>query len=71
MVPREGVALLTLTRPKALNALSAVYEETRDEKFCPPMLLQRKVRVGHLGRKTGMGWYEYDQDGNKIGPADC
>jgi 3-hydroxybutyryl-CoA dehydrogenase len=42
----------------ALNALNAVYEETRDEKFCPPMMLQRKVRVGHLGRKTGMGWYE-------------
>jgi len=54
----------------ALNALNAVYEETRDEKFCPPMLLQRKVRVGHLGRKTRMGWYEYDEAGNKIGPAD-
>jgi 3-hydroxybutyryl-CoA dehydrogenase len=35
------------------------------------MLLRRKVRVGHLGRKTGIGWYEYDQEGNKIGPADC
>jgi 3-hydroxybutyryl-CoA dehydrogenase len=53
-----------------LNALNAVYEETRDEKFCPPMLLRRKVRVGHLGRKTGMGWYEYDQEGKNVGPAD-
>jgi 3-hydroxybutyryl-CoA dehydrogenase len=53
-----------------LNALNAVYEENRDEKFCPPMLLRRKVRVGHLGRKTGMGWYEYDQEGKNVGPAD-
>lgn len=52
------------------NAMSAVYKETQDEKFHPPMLLQRKVKIGHLGRKTGIGWYKYDQKGNKIGPAD-
>lgn len=52
------------------NAMSAVYEETQDERFHPPMLLQRKVRIGHLGRKTGIGWYRYDDKGNKIGPAD-
>jgi 3-hydroxybutyryl-CoA dehydrogenase len=68
MGPFETVDLAGLD--VALNALNAVYEETRDEKFCPPMLLQRKVLVGHLGRKTGIGWYEYDQQGNKIGPAD-
>ena len=52
------------------NAMRAVYEETRDEKFFPPMLLQRKVKLGHLGRKTGIGWYRYDENGNRIGPAD-
>lgn len=52
------------------NAMMAVYRETRDPKFCPPMLLQRKVKLGQLGRKTGVGWYTYDQDGQKIGPAD-
>jgi 3-hydroxybutyryl-CoA dehydrogenase len=52
------------------NAMSAVYQETQDEKFHPPMLFQRKVRVGHLGRKTGIGWYRYDDKGNKLGPAD-
>jgi 3-hydroxybutyryl-CoA dehydrogenase len=52
------------------NAMSAVYRETQDEKFHPPMLLQRKVRIGHLGRKTGIGWYTYDDKGNKLGPAD-
>jgi len=52
------------------NAMSAVYKETQDEKFHPPMLLQRKVKIGQLGRKTGIGWYKYDEKGNKVGPAD-
>jgi 3-hydroxybutyryl-CoA dehydrogenase len=52
------------------NAMLAVYRETRDPKFYPPMLLQRKVKLGHLGRKTGLGWYKYDENGKKLGPAD-
>jgi 3-hydroxybutyryl-CoA dehydrogenase len=54
----------------SFNALMAVYKETQDEKFYPPMLLQRKVKTGQLGRKSGIGWYRYDQDGKKIGMAD-
>lgn len=52
------------------NAMKAVYEETQDEKFHPPTLLQRKVKIGQLGRKTGIGWYKYDENGKKIGSAD-
>ena len=52
------------------NAMLAVYRETQDEKFHPPMLLQRKVKLGHLGRKTGIGWYRYDENGKKLGPAE-
>ena len=52
------------------NAMTAVYKETQDEKFHPPMLLQRKVKLGQLGRKTGIGWYKYDENGKKLGPAD-
>ena len=48
------------------NAMLSVYKETRDPKFFPPMLLQRKVKLGHLGRKTGIGWYKYDADGKKV-----
>jgi 3-hydroxybutyryl-CoA dehydrogenase len=53
----------------SFNALKAVYEETRDQKFYPPMLLKRKVSMGQLGRKTGIGWYKYDKEGNRIGMA--
>lgn len=52
------------------NAMLAVYKETRDPKFHPPMLLQRKVKLGHLGRKTGIGWYRYDESGKNLGPAE-
>ena len=52
------------------GALMAIYEETKDPKWYPPEILRRKVRLGHLGRKTRRGWYIYDEDGNKIGVAD-
>jgi 3-hydroxybutyryl-CoA dehydrogenase len=42
------------------GALMACYEETKDPRFYPPQLLRRKVKAGHLGRKTGKGWYEYN-----------
>jgi len=47
------------------NAMMAVYRETGDSRFYPPLLLRRKVKAGHLGRKTGKGWYDYDADGRR------
>jgi 3-hydroxybutyryl-CoA dehydrogenase len=48
------------------GALMAMYKETGDSRWYPPLLLRRKVKAGHLGRKTGKGWYRYDSDGNKV-----
>ena len=48
------------------GALTAMYNETGDSRWYPPLLLRRKVKAGHLGRKTRQGWYRYDKDGNKI-----
>ena len=48
------------------GALMAMYNETGDSRWYPPLLLRRKVKAGHLGRKTGKGWYRYDRDGNKV-----
>jgi 3-hydroxybutyryl-CoA dehydrogenase len=45
------------------GALMAIYEESKDMRFYPPQLLRRKVKAGYLGRKTGRGWYEYNEDG--------
>ena len=52
-----------------MGALSAIYQETKDPRWHPPMILRRKVKAGQLGRKTKVGWYCYDDDGNNLGPA--
>jgi 3-hydroxybutyryl-CoA dehydrogenase len=44
------------------GALMAMYKETGDPRWYPPLLLRRKVKAGHLGRKTGKGWYDYSND---------
>ena len=51
------------------GALNAIYDESRDNRFYPPMILRRKVAAGELGRKTGKGWYRYDDQGNRLGPS--
>jgi 3-hydroxybutyryl-CoA dehydrogenase len=42
-----------------LHATRNIYDDTADEKFFPPELLQRMVAAGDLGRKTGRGFYRY------------
>ena len=44
------------------GALMAIYEETKDMRYYPPQLLRRKVTAGQLGRKSGRGWYEYNNE---------
>ena len=53
-----------------LTVLENIYKETGDLKFFPPAILRRKIKAGHLGKKVGIGWYRYDEEGNKIGPAE-
>ncbi|TQM11210.1 3-hydroxyacyl-CoA dehydrogenase family protein [Pseudonocardia kunmingensis] len=40
---------------------ASMYEEYRDPKYFPPPLLKQYVRLGWLGRKTGRGFFTYDQ----------
>jgi 3-hydroxybutyryl-CoA dehydrogenase len=47
------------------GAMMAMYQETGDPRWYPPLLLRRKVKAGQLGRKTGKGWYEYNKDGSR------
>lgn len=43
----------------ALYIAEAMYQEFRDPRYAPPPLLRRMVLAGHLGRKSGRGFYEY------------
>lgn len=44
-----------------LNARLGIYDESRDPNHYPPVTLRRMVKAGHLGRKTGKGFYEYSK----------
>ena len=35
----------------------SLYEQLRDPRFAPPPLVERMISAGHLGRKTGRGFY--------------
>jgi len=37
-----------------------LYEQLRDPRFFPPPMVERMVAAGDLGRKTGRGFYTYD-----------
>jgi 3-hydroxybutyryl-CoA dehydrogenase len=40
-----------------------MFDEFREPRFAPPPLLKRMVVAGRLGRKTGRGFYSYEDAG--------
>jgi len=58
MGPLELADLIGLDVMVAI--MDALYDELKDSKYrCAP-LMRRMVRAGHLGRKTGKGFYTYE-----------
>ena len=42
-----------------LHVADEMFTETKDPKYAAPTLLRRMVTAGHLGRKSGKGFYDY------------
>jgi 3-hydroxybutyryl-CoA dehydrogenase len=43
----------------AMFVAEVMFEEFREPRYAPPPLLKRMVMAGHLGRKSGRGFYRY------------
>jgi 3-hydroxybutyryl-CoA dehydrogenase len=52
-----------------LATMKGLYEGFSDSKYRPSPLLKKMVESGNLGRKTGRGFYLYDEKGNIIGTS--
>jgi 3-hydroxybutyryl-CoA dehydrogenase len=49
-----------------LSILEVLERDLGDPKYRPCPLLKRMVAAGHLGRKTGRGFYRYAPDGSRV-----
>ncbi|KRE32375.1 3-hydroxyacyl-CoA dehydrogenase family protein [Paenibacillus sp. Soil724D2] len=47
-------------------ALEGMFRDYGDMKYRPSFLLKQMVRAGHLGVKTGEGFFRYDKDGDRL-----
>ena len=58
--PMGPLALLDLVGlDTSVAILDALYDEFRDPNYSPAPRLRRMVSAGHLGRKSGVGFFDY------------
>lgn len=61
--PMGPFALLDFVGLDTTLAIADIFfEEFREARYAPPPLLRRMVLAGHLGRKSGRGFYDYTQE---------
>ncbi|MFD0441178.1 3-hydroxybutyryl-CoA dehydrogenase [Streptomyces chartreusis] len=59
--PMGPLRLLDLIGLDTAQAIAeSMYEEFKEPLYAPPALLRRMAAAGHLGRKSGRGFYTYD-----------
>jgi 3-hydroxybutyryl-CoA dehydrogenase len=59
--PMGPLALCDLIGLDVLYSVcDSLYEEFKRDEYAPPPLMKRMVVSGHLGRKTGRGFYSYN-----------
>jgi 3-hydroxybutyryl-CoA dehydrogenase len=69
---RHPMGPLKLSDVVGLDVRLDILEHLREElgeRFRPPEVLRRKVRAGHLGQKSGRGFYVWE-DGEAVRPVD-
>ncbi|WP_276261473.1 3-hydroxyacyl-CoA dehydrogenase family protein [Haloglomus litoreum] len=69
---RHPMGPLELSDVVGLDVRLDILEHLREElgeRFRPPEILRRKVRAGHLGQKSGRGFYVWE-DGEAVRPVD-
>ena len=60
--PMGPLALLDLVGlDTSLSILDALYDEFRDPNYAAVPALRRMVTAGHLGRKSGQGFFDYSR----------
>ena len=66
--PMGPLALSDLIGLDTLQSVAeSMHDEFRDPSNVPPPLQNRMVEAGLMGRKTGRGFYNYEEDGGKSG----
>jgi 3-hydroxybutyryl-CoA dehydrogenase len=54
---------------EVMRWMQYLFDELGDIKYRPCPMLRKMIRAGHLGVKTGKGFFEYDEDGNQVAAA--
>jgi 3-hydroxybutyryl-CoA dehydrogenase len=49
-----------------LASMESLFREYGDIKYRPSTLLKKMVRAGHLGEKTGIGFFKYKEEGERM-----
>ncbi|WP_163714352.1 3-hydroxyacyl-CoA dehydrogenase family protein [Mangrovibacterium lignilyticum] len=55
---------------KIVRWMDNIYNEFGDVRYKPSPYIKRLVRAKQLGEVTGKGFYDYDEEGNRVSPTD-